>query len=146
MSPGTLDRAVVRRHLLALDRALATLESLRETTEGELSRNRERLWAVEHGLQLCCQNAIDLATHLAAAAGRDVPDYASAIDRLAELAVLPADFAARFRTIAGFRNVLVHDYLEIDLSIVHELLTNRLDDFRLFAAHVERYLEDRPSA
>ena len=44
MSPGQADPAVVRRHLLALD---------------------------ERGLELCAQNALDIATHLAASTGRD---------------------------------------------------------------------------
>jgi hypothetical protein len=39
-------------------------------------------WAVERGLQLCAQNALDIATHLAASAGREAADYATAIDVL----------------------------------------------------------------
>jgi uncharacterized protein YutE (UPF0331/DUF86 family) len=31
--------------------------------------------------------------------------------------------------IIGFRNVLVHEYLEIDREIVYEILQHRLDDF-----------------
>ena len=81
-----------------------------------------------------------VATHLAAAAGRDVPDYATAIDRLAELGVVSADFAGRFRAIAGFRNVLVHGYLEVDLGVVEGVLAGHLDDFRSFALDVERHL------
>lgn len=141
MSPGGVDLAVVRRHLLALDAALATLAKRRGLTTAELAADRERLWVVERGLQLCAQNALDAATHLAATAGRDVPDYASAIDRLAELGILPRDFATRFRAIAGFRNVLVHGYLEVDLAIVQEMLTTRLDDFREFARYIDAHLE-----
>ncbi|MEO7972476.1 MAG: DUF86 domain-containing protein [Thermoanaerobaculia bacterium] len=141
MSPGGVDRTVVRRHLLALDAALATLERHRDLSAIELAADRERLWVVERGLQLCAQNALDAATHLAASAGRDVPDYASAIDRLDELAILPHVFAERFRGIAGFRNVLVHGYLEVDLRIVEEMLATRLDDFREFARHVDALLE-----
>lgn len=141
MSPGGVDVAVVRRHLLALDAALATLERHRGLTAAELAADREKLWVVERGLQLCAQNALDAATHLAATAGRDVPDYASAIDRLAELGILPHGFAARFRAIAGFRNVLVHGYLDVDLAIVEEMLTTRLDDFREFARYIDAHLE-----
>lgn len=141
MSPGGVDRTVVRRHLLALDAALATLERHRNLPATELAADREKLWIVERGLQLCAQNALDAATHLAASAGRDVPDYASAIDRLAELGILPHDFAERFRGIGGFRNVLVHGYLEVDLRIVAEMLATRLDDFRDFARHLDAYLE-----
>jgi len=98
---------------------------------------------VERGLQLCTQNALDIATHLAASAGRDVPDYATAIDQLSDLGVLPAGFAARFRPVAGFRNVIVHGYLDVDLRIVHRLLNDRLDDFSEFARLVSLYLGNR---
>jgi uncharacterized protein YutE (UPF0331/DUF86 family) len=37
-----------------------------------------------------------------------VPEYVVAIDRLAELGVLPREFADRIRGMAGFRNVLVN--------------------------------------
>ena len=83
---------------------------------------------------------VDLATHLAASAGRDAPDYASAIDQLGALGVLPRDFAQRLRAIAGFRNVLVHGYLEVDVTRLHRVLSEQLDDFVEFADHVERYL------
>jgi len=73
-------------------------------------------------------------------AGRDAPDYASAIDGLAVLGVLPRDFAQRLRAIAGFRNVLVHGYLELDVTRLHRVLSEQLDDFVEFADHVERYL------
>lgn len=104
---------------------------------------REERWVVERGLQLCTQNALEVATHLAASAGRDVPDYATAIDQLSDLGVLPAQFAARFRPVAGFRNVLVHGYLDVDLTIVYRLLNDRLDDFVEFARLVSHYLDTR---
>lgn len=140
MSPGGIDREVVRRHLLALDHALTLLERHRGATAAELAEDRERLWIVERGLQLCAQNALDIATHIAAAAGRDVPDYATAIDRLAELKVLPADLARRLRGLAGFRNVLVHGYLDVDLEIVARALESRLDELAEFARRIQAQL------
>lgn len=140
MSPGQVDRALVRRHLLALDAALVTLERLRGAAPADLRLDLEKLWAIERGLQLCCQNVIDIATHLAAASGVDVPDYTTAIDRLAALEILPHEFASRFRGIAGLRNVLVHGYLEVDLALVRSLLDSRLDDFRELASHVDAHV------
>jgi uncharacterized protein YutE (UPF0331/DUF86 family) len=141
MTPGHPDAAVVRRHLFAIDAALQQLRQHQGRPAAELSRDPDRLWAVERGLQLCAQNALDVSTHLAAASGRDVADYASAIDTLASLGILPEDFTRRFRGIAGFRNVIVHGYLELDLSIVHGLLESGLDDFVTFARHVNAYLD-----
>ena len=83
---------------------------------------------------------LDIATHVAASSGRDVPDYVSAIDRLGEMGVLPREFVVRFRGVAGFRNVIVHGYLAIDVRLVHQLLNERLDDFAFFARQLEGYL------
>ncbi len=144
MSPGRPDAETVRRHLVALDSAVRRLRRHASKSEDALRDDPDSLWAVERGLQLCAQNALDIATHLAASAGRDAPDYASAIDQLGALDILPRAFAARFRAIAGFRNVLVHGYLEVDLSLLHRVLRERLDDFVEFAAHVERFLAETP--
>ncbi|MGH9365797.1 MAG: type VII toxin-antitoxin system HepT family RNase toxin [Thermoanaerobaculia bacterium] len=144
MSPGRVDPAVVRRHLLAIDEAVQTLRRHQRKPVEILASDREKLWMVERGLQLCAQNALDVATHLAASAGRDVPDYGAAVDRLGELGVLPQDFAARFRAVAGFRNVIVHGYLDVDPNVVHRLLNERLDDFGEFARYIDRHLRSRP--
>jgi uncharacterized protein YutE (UPF0331/DUF86 family) len=141
MSPGQLDPAVVRRHLLALDAAVLRLRRHAGRPLAALRGDPDVQWIVERGLQLCAQNALDIATHLAASAGRDAPDYASALDILGELRVLPPEFASRFRGVAGFRNVLVHGYLAVDPERVHRLLNVGLDDFVEFARHIERYLE-----
>jgi uncharacterized protein YutE (UPF0331/DUF86 family) len=83
---------------------------------------------------------LDIATHLAASAGRDAPDYATAIDVLGELGILPAEFAVRLRAIAGFRNVLVHGYRSVDVSRMHRLLNSGLDDFVDFARFIEAHV------
>ena len=44
------------------------------------------------------------------------------------------------RPIAGFRNVLVHGYLQVDLSVVEEILKTKLDELEEFARRVEAYL------
>jgi uncharacterized protein YutE (UPF0331/DUF86 family) len=141
MSPGQLDEALVRRHLLALDAALTHLRRHAGRPLADLERDLDEVWVVEHGLQLCAQNVLDIATHVAAAAGRDAPDYAAAIDALGELGVVPPEFAARIRALAGLRNLLVHGYLAVDLTRLHALLNERLADLAEFARHVQGYLE-----
>lgn len=44
------------------------------------------------------------------------------------------------RPIAGFRNVLVHGYLQVDLSIVEEVFNTKLDEFDEFSRWIEVYL------
>jgi uncharacterized protein YutE (UPF0331/DUF86 family) len=136
MTPAQRDDHVVFRHLAALDGALTQL--LRHTGRplSLLSVDLDERWAVERGLQVCAQNCVDIATHLAASAGNALSDYASAIDALVPMGILDPAFAARFRAVAGFRNLLVHGYLEVDLARLHQVLNERLGDFSEFAARI----------
>lgn len=140
MTPGGVDATVVRRHLAELDEALRELRRHQGKPLAALRDSTTERWAVERGLQLCAQNALDIATHLAAAGGREPTSYAGAIDELVAMAVLPRAFGDEFRAVAGFRNAVVHGYLAIDLERVHRLLNERLDDFVRFALHVEEHL------
>jgi uncharacterized protein YutE (UPF0331/DUF86 family) len=141
MTPGVIDVRIVNRHLAALREALGVLSKHSGTPVEDLDADSEERWAVERGFQLCAQNALDIATHIAASQGRDVPDYASAIDELGRLGALPSEFASQFRSIAGFRNVLVHGYLDVDLELLHLMLSKRLGDFATFASHIEAYVQ-----
>ena len=141
MTLGRADPVVVRRHLAALREALANLQRHSGRKAQELRANADLRWAIERGLQLCVQNALDVATHITAASGLDSPDYTSAIDRLAELGAIPAEFATRLRPIAGFRNVLVHGYLQVDLAVVEQVLKEKLNEFEAFASHIEAFLD-----
>ena len=67
MSPGEIDTQVVRRHLLAIRKALEILTSHSGAPLSALESNHEERWVVERGLQLCAQNVLDVATHIAAA-------------------------------------------------------------------------------
>ena len=137
MTGGQCDAPVVRRHLAALRTAIGHLRRHVHVSAAQLAADTDLCWAIERGLQLSAQCALDLATHLASAAGHDTPDYASSIDALVAENVLPPAFGNRFRQMAGFRNVLVHGYMDVDLEVVANVLRDHLDDFEAFARHVE---------
>lgn len=144
MSPLRLDAATVRRHLLALDQALTHLQPHVGGDVQHLQTDTSERWAVERGLQLCVQNVLDIATHLAASSGHDVVDYASSIEQLGALRILPAALARDLRPLAGFRNALVHGYLQVDVARVHAVLNQHLEQLRDFARHIETHLASAP--
>jgi uncharacterized protein YutE (UPF0331/DUF86 family) len=139
MSPGKLDPQTMRRHLLALDRVLTQLGRHTGRPVLSLTEDLDERWAVERGLQLCTQSVLDIATHIVACAGHDAPDYASAMDELGRLGVLPVELAVKLRPLAGFRNALVQGYLAVDLARVHQVLNEKLDEVREFALCVDAY-------
>ncbi|MGQ0652584.1 MAG: type VII toxin-antitoxin system HepT family RNase toxin [Betaproteobacteria bacterium] len=139
VTSGRPDAEILRRHLDSLRESLAFLRGHAGATAGQLAADVGRRWIVEHGLQLCAQNVLDISTHIAAASGLLVTDYRSGIDKIAQLAVIPRELAERLKRMAGLRNVLVHLYLEVDLNILARVLNQDLGDLDLFIEHVERY-------
>lgn len=132
---------VLFRKLEELDRYLAELERLREHSFEDLATNLQLTWSVEHGLQLSIQIVFDIGNHILAALGEtDIRDYTEMIEKLGERGIIPDNFAARIRGMAGFRNILVHEYADVDLREVYRILQERLEDFREFARYIGSYI------
>jgi uncharacterized protein YutE (UPF0331/DUF86 family) len=97
---------------------------------------------VEHNLQIASQIVLDVSTHIIAEQGWETPDsYEQATLILARHGVIPQTLVGRLRGMAGFRNVLVHGYLEVDQGIVFTVATDHLGDYELFAQSVTAWLE-----
>ncbi len=61
---------------------------------------------------------------------------AQSFENLAKTGVIPSELAERLKKAVCFRNIAVHNYQVIDWRIVHLICTQRLSDFKEFAACV----------
>lgn len=87
---------------------------------------------------------MDINVHLVTELeGTPPPDYRTSFPPAARVGVIPEDLALKLEPAAGLRNVLVHDYAEIDDGRVHGAIPLALDGFRDFARAVHRWLEKR---
>ena len=66
--------------------------------------------------------------------------YQQSIDILADAGVLSGVVAQKLEGIAGFRSILVHEYLEVDRNLVYQYMQERPDDLQLFAREVIQFL------
>jgi len=122
---------------------LRKLEPLREKEKEELRADPYLQDIVERNLEVAAQACLDIANRIISLEQLEKPrDYYEAILRLGEAKILPEDFARRFAPIAGFRNVLVHEYLDIDWDEVYENL-QELEDLYEFAEHVRAWMRRR---
>lgn len=90
-----------------------------------------------------CQMVIDVAGEFAARRGDRFEDYTEAVRTLARDARFPAPLVARLEVLPGFRNVLVHEYVGLDMRRVVEAL-NDLEPLDQFAEIVRRILLEEP--
>lgn len=136
-----LDREVLQRRLRRLEEYVGYLKELKKIERQEYLANHVIQSAVERDLQLAIECVLDIGNHIIAAMGLREPErYQDIILILGEEGILPQEFAASFALAAGFRNILVHDYMEIDRMKVYEMLQEKLDDFGCFAGYVMEYM------
>jgi len=92
---------------------------------------------VEHTLQIAIQAALDVASHIVSDERLGEPDTNPELfDLLVKAGWLPSALAAELRAMAGFRNVLVHGYQDVDLGVVEDVLENHLADLQAFVAAI----------
>lgn len=86
-------------------------------------------------LERACQASIDLALRVIRMRRLGVPrESREAFDILRQHQILPARLAESLVAMVGFRNIAIHNYRELDLAIVENILLERLADFRELVA------------
>jgi uncharacterized protein YutE (UPF0331/DUF86 family) len=139
-----VDAVLVRRRLRALERAVRVLRQLRD--QGRLAFVNDEIVQdrVARNAQLAAQACADVALHILAASGRESPEtYASALVALAKLGIVPRDLGDRLAAAVRLRNILVHDYLEVDHGRLFDEL-GWIEDAVTFAARIDAWLATDP--
>ena len=127
--------AELRRHLdhLRILRPRVSAEAL----AADLSLHNDVLFS----LLMVCQLVIDLAGELSARRGMAFEDYRQAVRNLAGMSLVPSDTVAALERLPGFRNVLVHEYVALDLERAVEAM-DQLGPVEDLAEAVRRLLAD----
>ncbi|MEK6714725.1 MAG: DUF86 domain-containing protein [Candidatus Omnitrophota bacterium] len=108
----------------------------------EFKKNLDLQDVVLHNLQLSIQGCIDIASHIISDEGWPVPDtLAGLFDTLTRYKVIPEDLSGKLKKMAGFRNIIIHEYQTIDLNIVYQALTQDIKDICVFLKQICAYAE-----
>jgi uncharacterized protein YutE (UPF0331/DUF86 family) len=136
----------IERRLDKLDVCLKKLEPFRLKKKEESFKDPYFQDIIERNLQVAAQSVVDIANRIISLDALEKPrDYYGAILILGQAGILPSDFAQKLAPIAGFRNILVHDYLEIDWNEVYCNLQH-LDDLVTYMQHVKNWVREQESS
>jgi uncharacterized protein YutE (UPF0331/DUF86 family) len=124
-----VDREIFSRRLEALHGYLTKLRAFLEADEDEFVREAALHDLAERYLHLAVEACLDLANHWIADSSLPTPDAnRDSFTILEKAGELSPEIADRLRGWAGFRNILVHEYLEIDHSVAYRAIQNELSD------------------
>lgn len=140
MSP--VEKDIVKRKLAVIVRNLEALTGISRLTKQEYEKDLYRRKAAERLLQELIEAAIDINTHLIVELGGTVPDtYYESFLELDSLHVLGGELARSLAPSAGLRNRLVHEYDDLDDSIIYDSVDHTISLYTEYVRVIKNYVD-----
>jgi Uncharacterized conserved protein len=136
-----VDPNVIRRRLQKLSEYLDILRTTQQHSRSEFVEDPYLYGSAERFLQLSIESINDMASHVvvdenlgAVERAQDLPDIFESEGLIGE------ETREQWTDMVGFRNALVHDYLDIDRDIVYEAIQHRLDEIEQLRSVFSQFL------
>jgi len=134
MSPVEIE--IIRRKLAVIVENLKALEPVEDMTHEQYIRDIYKRKATERLLQELIEAAIDINTYVIVQTGHAAPDdYYESFLKMGELKIISFDLANKLAPSAGLRNRLVHEYNQLEHSLV-------LDAVKMAEELYSRYVKE----
>lgn len=143
-----IDQEFVRRKLELIAEELGRLVEFKDASYEEVVGDFVKLAAVERILERIVNRAVDVNEHLIArsASGQEEKvtrlTYRESFQRLADLGIYSSEFGDEIAKSAGLRNILVHEYNDVDHRILFGSIRTCIKQYRDYLRHVEAFLSD----
>jgi uncharacterized protein YutE (UPF0331/DUF86 family) len=137
-----LDYEAIVARLDKLDEYGKILKELRKMSRSEFVADYHVYGLAERYLQLSIECLLDIGRLIITGLGLRKPDrHQEVIEILWEADIISADLASRLQGIAGFRNILVHDYLKLNRNLVYDNLQKGVVDLEDFSREIAELLK-----
>lgn len=116
-----VETEIIRRKLAIIIENLKALEPIQGMGREDYIEDLYKRKATERLLQELIEAAIDINTHIIVQTCHTAPDdYYESFIKAGELKIISGDLAQRLAPSAGLRNRLVHEYDQIEHSMILE--------------------------
>ncbi|BCB96216.1 hypothetical protein JZK55_11380 [Dissulfurispira thermophila] len=124
-------------------KAVDALTGYADLSETEIISNKTVLNAIKYNFIVAIQAVIDICHHIVARLAGKVPDeYGECFLILKDMGYIDAQYAVRLKSMAGFRNILIHLYHEVDDRRVVKHLKEDISVIEDFLKVVKRLIEN----
>ena len=122
---------IIRKRMNRLDDYLTVLKKSQQYSFKEFIADPERYGSAERFLHLAIEALIDMGNHVIADSELGVVNWYSDIPKImAEKEFISSELGEKWIRMIGFRNTLVHEYIDIDRKIVYDVLQNNIQDLK----------------
>lgn len=128
-----VDKALILRKLTELETYLKQAKEYSGISVEQYQADWKIQRIVERTLQLMVEVCVDIANHIISDRDLAVPtSYANTFEILNRSGLISNELVQTMVRMAKFRNILAHQYTEVDAAIVVAILHGHLNDFNLF--------------
>ncbi len=139
-----INRDLVHSKFDLVQRNLGLLESIRKVEYREFVSDFLRIQAAKHALQESIEACLDVANHIIAVSGFRRPEtHADMPQVLFENGIIAGNLKKRLTNMSRFRNLLVHQYGDIDNKEIYRILQEDLGDITKFMKQILEYLKKK---
>jgi len=141
-----IDVDLVRRKLARLNMYLERLKPIAAKSYNEYLSDAYLKFSTERLIQLIVECASDVNNHVVVEKGQRPPeDYTSSFIRAAEAGLITRELAERIKGSGGMRNIIVHEYMDIDDEKVFKTLPLALTDYLEYIHQADNFLDSLKS-
>jgi uncharacterized protein YutE (UPF0331/DUF86 family) len=122
-------------------KSVKRLKSLQTADKGSFLNNPDKIGSSKYHFIVAIESAIDICNHIISQNGYRTPeDYGDTFQVLGEEGAFEEKFVEDLKSMAKFRNRLIHLYWEVDDEQLYAILQSRLDDFKNFLHSIALFL------
>ena len=143
MTPLNIDKIYAK--FRDIKESIDRLRAFRETSLDKFLNDQDKQDVASFRLIVATEAAIDVCLHIAARILKKVPEeYAGCFTLLCEDDLIDRGLSDRLAGMACFRNLLVHQYWEIDYSRMYRIITGAdLEDLEEFIRQISKWIEEK---
>ena len=136
-----VDIELLGRKLSRLVMYLEKLEPMVKRDLKEYLKDEYVQFSTERLIQLIVECAADINNHVVVKSTQRPPeDYRLSFVRAADVGLISRELAEKIKGSAGMRNILVHEYMDIDHKLVFKILPLALKHYREYVKQVNEFI------
>ncbi len=137
-----LDKPLIEKKLRRIEELLRELTAVDVMTIDEFKEQIVTKRFIERNIELAIEQMIDICKHFVSGMDLREPEtYSECFDILAKERVVSEHNLDTFKSMARFRNLLIHAYDGVDDAITYGIYKKRLNDFRIFVGNIRAYIQ-----
>jgi uncharacterized protein YutE (UPF0331/DUF86 family) len=138
-----INRELIKERAREIGENLVKIRRYAALSDAEFFADERNLYTVLHLLLVTIEATSRICAHLLARMAKKTPaSFAECMEGMRELGIVDAALATRLVQMARFRNLLVHQYWQVDPTRVLAYARENLGDFEAYLAAVDQYLQN----